>query len=75
MARTLQRKKTLLKEFEEKDRAGGIVDRRFGENDPAMAPEERMLERAAQKLRLDQLVIQQGRTQTSKGRMSVIARL
>ena len=29
--------------------------------------EERMLERAAQKLRLDQLVIQQGRTQTSKG--------
>ncbi|EKM61557.1 uncharacterized protein PHACADRAFT_248237 [Phanerochaete carnosa HHB-10118-sp] len=28
--------------------------------------EERMLERAAQKLRLDQLVIQQGRTQTSK---------
>ncbi|TFK94236.1 Nop14-like protein [Polyporus arcularius HHB13444] len=40
-----QRKKTLLKEFEEKDRAGGIVDRRFGENDPTMAPEERMLER------------------------------
>lgn len=29
--------------------------------------EERMLERAAQKLRLDQLVIQQGRTQASKG--------
>lgn len=29
--------------------------------------EERMLERAAQKLRLDQLVIQQGRTQTNKG--------
>lgn len=41
----LQRKKTLLKEFEEKDRAGGIVDRRFGENDPTMTPEERMLER------------------------------
>ncbi|KAI0722399.1 nucleolar protein 14 [Cerioporus squamosus] len=40
-----QRKKTLLKEFEEKDRSGGIVDRRFGENDPTMAPEERMLER------------------------------
>jgi len=30
--------------------------------------EERMLERAAQKLRLDQLVIQQGRTQINKGR-------
>lgn len=29
--------------------------------------EERMLERAAQKLRLDQLVIQQGRTQNTKG--------
>ena len=29
--------------------------------------EERMLERAAQKLRLDQLVIQQGRTQVNKG--------
>jgi SWI/SNF-related matrix-associated actin-dependent regulator of chromatin subfamily A member 5 len=29
--------------------------------------EERMLERAAQKLRLDQLVIQQGRTQQQKG--------
>lgn len=29
--------------------------------------EERMLERAAQKLRLDQLVIQQGRAQQNKG--------
>lgn len=34
-----------MKEFEDKDRAGGIVDRRFGENDPTMTPEERMLER------------------------------
>jgi nucleolar protein 14 len=41
----LQRKKTLLKEYEEKDRAGGIIDRRFGENDPTMSIEERMLER------------------------------
>ncbi|KAH9855079.1 Nop14-like protein [Lenzites betulinus] len=40
-----QRKKTLLKEFEDRDRSGGIVDRRFGENDPTMTPEERMLER------------------------------
>lgn len=40
-----QRKKTLLKEYEEKDRAGGILDRRFGENDPSMSLEERMLER------------------------------
>ncbi|KAJ7771047.1 nucleolar protein 14 [Mycena maculata] len=40
-----QRKKTLLVEYEEKGRAGGIVDRRFGENDPSMSLEERMLER------------------------------
>ena len=33
--------------------------------------EERMLERAAQKLRLDQLVIQQGRTQATKGEQLV----
>jgi hypothetical protein len=35
----------LLKEYDEKGRAGGIVDRRFGENDPMMSLEERMLER------------------------------
>ncbi|KAG8747065.1 nucleolar complex protein 14 [Ceratobasidium sp. 414] len=40
-----QRKKTLLVEYDQKDRAGGIVDRRFGENDASIAPEERMLER------------------------------
>ncbi|KAK7062278.1 putative nucleolar complex protein 14 [Favolaschia claudopus] len=40
-----QRKKTLLVEYEDKGRAGGIVDRRFGENDPSMSLEERMLER------------------------------
>jgi SWI/SNF-related matrix-associated actin-dependent regulator of chromatin subfamily A member 5 len=33
--------------------------------------EERMLERAAQKLRLDQLVIQQGRQQMTKGEMNL----
>ena len=31
--------------MQKKDKAGGIVDRRFGENDPTMPPEERMLER------------------------------
>ncbi|KAK7470165.1 nucleolar complex protein 14 [Stygiomarasmius scandens] len=45
MAGLEQRKKTLLKEWEERGRAGGIVDRRFGENDPTMSLEERMLER------------------------------
>jgi SWI/SNF-related matrix-associated actin-dependent regulator of chromatin subfamily A member 5 len=34
--------------------------------------EERMLERAAQKLRLDQLVIQQGRTTQQKGSLAYI---
>jgi len=33
--------------------------------------EERMLERAAQKLRLDQLVIQQGRAQQAKSALSL----
>ncbi|KAJ7581043.1 nucleolar protein 14 [Mycena floridula] len=45
MAGIEQRKKTLLKEYEERDHAGGILDRRFGENDPTMSIEERMLER------------------------------
>ncbi|KAG7097442.1 hypothetical protein E1B28_004787 [Marasmius oreades] len=45
MAGIEQRKKTLLKEVEERGRAGGILDRRFGENDPTMSLEERMLER------------------------------
>jgi nucleolar protein 14 len=35
----------LLKEFEERGHAGGVVDRRFGENDPTMSLEERMLQR------------------------------
>jgi len=41
----IQRKKTLLVEMQKRNKAGGIVDRRFGENDPTMAPEDRMLER------------------------------
>lgn len=35
----------MLKEYEQRTHAGGIVDRRFGENDPTMTLEERMLER------------------------------
>jgi nucleolar protein 14 len=34
-----------LKEYDERGHAGGIMDRRFGENDPSMSLEERMLER------------------------------
>lgn len=40
-----QRTKTLLKEYQDRGRSGGLLDRRFGENDPTMTPEERMLER------------------------------
>lgn len=40
-----QRKATLLPEYEARNRAGSFVDRRFGENDTNMTPEERMLER------------------------------
>lgn len=31
--------------MQRRNKAGGIVDRRFGENDPTMTPEEKMLER------------------------------
>ena len=36
-----------MKERERRNRTGGVLDRRFGENDPDMDPEERMLERFA----------------------------
>ncbi|KAL8953713.1 MAG: hypothetical protein Q9222_000458 [Ikaeria aurantiellina] len=40
-----QRRQTLLKEMQRRKKVGGILDRRFGENDPKMTPEERALER------------------------------
>lgn len=40
-----QRRKTLLPELHRRNKAGGILDRRIGENDPSMTPDERMLER------------------------------
>ncbi len=40
-----QRKESLLGEIAQRNRSGAIIDRRFGENDPTMTPEERMLER------------------------------
>ena len=36
-----------MKERLRRNRTGGVVDRRFGENDPDMDPEEKMLERLA----------------------------
>ncbi|KAG0235791.1 nucleolar complex protein 14 [Actinomortierella wolfii] len=39
------RRKTLLQELQKKKKAGGVVDRRFGEDNPNLTPEEKMLER------------------------------
>ncbi|KAF5100715.1 hypothetical protein D0Z03_000757 [Geotrichum reessii] len=39
------RKRALKAEMYQKNRVGGVVDRRFGENDASMNPEEKMLER------------------------------
>ncbi|KAG6040862.1 hypothetical protein E4U41_006834 [Claviceps citrina] len=42
-----RRRETLLVDMQRRNKVGGILDRRFGENDPTMAPEEKMLERFA----------------------------
>ncbi|ORX45832.1 Nop14-like protein [Hesseltinella vesiculosa] len=39
------RKKTLLVEMRNKNRSGGIIDKRFGENNPNLSLEEKMQER------------------------------
>ncbi|RDW81780.1 snoRNA-binding rRNA-processing protein NOP14 [Aspergillus mulundensis] len=54
-----RRRQTLLQEMDRKNKVGGIMDRRFGENDPTMTPEERAAERFARasqkKLRKDSM--------------------
>ncbi|PYI06250.1 Nop14-like protein [Aspergillus sclerotiicarbonarius CBS 121057] len=42
-----KRRQTLLREMDRKNKVGGIFDRRFGEDDPTMTPEERAAERFA----------------------------
>ncbi|KAJ1331152.1 Nop14-like family [Microdochium nivale] len=42
-----RRRQTLLVEMNRRNKVGGIEDKRFGENDPTMAPEDKMLERFA----------------------------
>ena len=42
-----RRRETLLKEMQSRNKVGGMRDRRFGENDPTMTPEERAAERFA----------------------------
>jgi nucleolar protein 14 len=44
------RRKTLLVEMQRRNKVGGILDKRFGENDPSMAPEDKMLERFTQEI-------------------------
>lgn len=43
----LQRKETLLKEYKHKNKANKLIDRRFGEYDTKMAPEDKILQRFA----------------------------
>ncbi|KAL2757476.1 hypothetical protein ACRALDRAFT_1074512 [Sodiomyces alcalophilus JCM 7366] len=40
-----RRRETLLAEMQRRNRVGGIMDKRFGEADPTMAEEDKMLER------------------------------
>ncbi|TEA22759.1 putative nucleolar complex protein 14 [Colletotrichum sidae] len=42
-----RRRETLLIEMQKRNKVGGILDRRFGENDPSLAEEEKMIERFA----------------------------
>ncbi|KAJ5677408.1 uncharacterized protein N7477_003041 [Penicillium maclennaniae] len=42
-----RRRATLLQEMNSRNKVGGLIDRRFGENDPTMTPEERAAERFA----------------------------
>ncbi|ELR10502.1 nucleolar complex protein 14 [Pseudogymnoascus destructans] len=44
------RRRTLLVEMQRRNKVGGIMDRRFGENDSSMAPEDKMLERFTQEI-------------------------
>lgn len=39
------RKRTLLPELQSRNKSGGVVDRRIGEDDPTMDPEDRALQR------------------------------
>jgi len=42
-----RRRDTLLKEIQSRNKVGGLLDRRFGENDPTMTPEQKAAERFA----------------------------
>lgn len=42
-----RRRDTLLKEMQSRNKVGGMLDRRFGEDDPTMTPEQKAAERFA----------------------------
>jgi nucleolar protein 14 len=42
-----RRRETLLREIQSRNKVGGLLDRRFGENDPTLTPEQRAAERFA----------------------------
>jgi nucleolar protein 14 len=42
-----RRRETLLRELQSRNKVGGMHDKRFGENDPTLTPEERAAERFA----------------------------
>ena len=49
-----QRRRTLLPQMQRRNKVGGIQDRRFGENDPTMTPEERNLQRYVKEKKRDE---------------------
>ena len=42
-----RRRETLLREIQNRNKVGGLLDRRFGENDPTLTPEQKAAERFA----------------------------
>lgn len=52
----LQRKETLLKEYKHKNKANKLIDRRFGEYDTKMAPEDKILQRFAMERQVSKAV-------------------
>lgn len=53
----LQRKETLLKEYKQKNKSNKLIDRRFGEYDTKMAPEDKILQRFAMERQVSDLIL------------------
>ena len=46
----------MLQEYKRKNKANKLIDKRFGENDPDMDPEEKMLKRFALEKRVSRIL-------------------